>query len=491
MSNGVASSQFSGRVIRGGFWVFALRITQQVFNLVRLVILARLLAPVDFGLIGIALLTVAALDTLSETGFREALIQKKENIESYLNSAWTILIFRGFMIFGALYFSAPYVARFFDSPGAQSVIRVIGLSVLFQAFTNIGVVYFQKELEFNKQFLYELSGTLSDFVVSLSLALIFNNVWALVFGLLAGEFVRCFLSYLIHPYRPRPCFEWARAKELWGFGRWVLGSSILIFLITHGDDIFVGKVLGATALGFYQMAYRISNMPATEITHTTIKVIFPAFSKLQCSSLLLQKGFLRVLRLVSFLSLPVAGGILVLSDNLPAVLGEQWKPIIPLVMILSLQAASRSIRGVLGSAVMAVGRPEVVAKNSFLQLVVLVLTIYPASSLFGISGVAMVVALQTLVTTPSLVREVLPKIHVTYLEFIKAVAFPLLASLGVVCIMFLVQLNVGFGVPSLMGEAFLITLIYAGFCLLCWRLGVFSQSFEDLRRLKFLFAKGE
>ncbi|MCD6270366.1 oligosaccharide flippase family protein, partial [bacterium] len=262
----------SQRVVKGGFWVFLLRIVNRGFSLIRLVILARILSPNDFGLMGIALLTMATLDTFSQTGFQQALVQKKEDIKSYLDSAWTVLILRGFILFAILFFIAPYAAIFFDAPEAKSIIQVIGFAVLLQAFTNIGVIYFQKELEFNKQFIYQLSGTLADFIVAISAVLILKNVWALVLGLLAGSFARFVVSYLIHPYRPHLSFDLGRAKELFGFGKWVLGSSILVFLITQGDDIFVGKLLGVAALGFYQMAYRISNMPATEITHVISQV---------------------------------------------------------------------------------------------------------------------------------------------------------------------------------------------------------------------------
>jgi O-antigen/teichoic acid export membrane protein len=271
----------SQRAVRGGIWVFSLRIVQLLFNLGRLIILARILAPHDFGLMGIALLTMATLETFSQTGFQAALIQKKEDIRSHLDAAWTVLILRGFILFTILYLVAPYAAVFFNAPEAKPIIQVIAFSILLQAFTNIGVIYFQKELEFNKEFKYQFAGTLTDFIVAVSAVLILRNVWALVFGLLAGNAARCFVSYLIHPYRPHLSFDLGKAKELFGFGKWILGSSILFFLIMQGDDIFVGKFLGATMLGFYQLAYRISNMPATEITHVISQVTFPAYSKLQ------------------------------------------------------------------------------------------------------------------------------------------------------------------------------------------------------------------
>jgi O-antigen/teichoic acid export membrane protein len=324
----------SQRTVRGGFWVFSLRIVQQLLGLVRLIILARILAPHDFGLMGIALLTMATLNTFSQTGFQQALIQKKEDIKSYLDAAWTVIIIRGIILFFILYFIAPYAAIFFKSPNALPIIRVIGFSVLFQAFTNIGVIYFQKELEFNKQFIYQLSGTLTDFIVAILAVLILRNVWALVFGLLAGNAARCFVSYLIHPYRPHLSSNLGKAKELFGFGKWILSSSILIFLITQGDDIFVGKLLGVAALGFYQMAYKISNMPATEITHVISQVTFPAYSKLQGDIPKLREAYLKVLQITAFLSFPIAGLIFILAPDFTRLfLGEKWMPMVPAMQI--------------------------------------------------------------------------------------------------------------------------------------------------------------
>ena len=144
----------SKRVIRGGVWVLALRILNRSLGFIRTIILARLLAPADFGLLGIAMLSISTLETFSQTGFQTALIQKKDNIESYLDTAWTVSAIRGLLLFLILFLSAPIIAEFFNSPQAVLIIRVVALSTLLSGLRNIGVVYFQKELEFKKQFLY-------------------------------------------------------------------------------------------------------------------------------------------------------------------------------------------------------------------------------------------------------------------------------------------------------------------------------------------------
>jgi len=219
---------------------------------IRTIILARLLAPEDFGLLGIAMLAIATLETFSQTGFWEALIQKKGDVESCLDTAWTISAIRGTILFLILFLSAPIIAKFFNSPHATLVIKVIAVSTLISGFRNIGILFFQKDLEFNKQFFYELSATLVDLAVAISLAFILRNVWALVWGGLAANVIRLFASYILHAYRPHVRLDKSEFKNLFSFGKWVLGSSTLIFLITQGDDIFVGRMLGVTALGFYQ-----------------------------------------------------------------------------------------------------------------------------------------------------------------------------------------------------------------------------------------------
>lgn len=429
----------SQKVVRGGFWVFALRITQQVFNFVRLIILARVLAPSDFGLMGIALLTIATLETFSQTGFQQALIQKKENIETYLNTAWTVLILRGLLLFVVLFFIAPSAATFFDAPKALPIIRIIGLAILFRAFTNIGVVYFQKELEFNKQFIYQFSGTLADFIVAVSAALILRSVWALVFGLLAGNFVRFIISYFIHPYKPHISFDLEKTRELFGFGKWILGSSILMFLITQGDDIFVGKLLGITALGFYQMAYKISNMPVTEITRVVSQVTFPAYSKLQDDLPKLREAYLKVLQIVAFLSIPMATLIFILAPDLTRIfLGEKWMPIVPAMQVLAIFGAIRSIGATLGPVYTAKGRPDYPTKLNFMRFILIVILIYPLTVRFGILGTALTVLLATFIQIIVLIYQARVFIQARFLDFGKCLFPPFVSAICMIGVLFLI-----------------------------------------------------
>ena len=423
----------SQRAVRGGFWVFSLRIVQQLFGLARLLIIARILSPHDFGLMGIALLTMATLETFSQTGFQAALIQKKEDIRSYLDAAWTVLILRGFILFAILYLIAPYAATFFEAPEAKPIIQVIGISVLLQAFTNIGVIHFQKELEFNKEFIYQFAGTLADFIVAVSAVLILGNVWALVFGLLAGNAARCFVSYLIHPYRPHLSSDIGKAKELFGFGKWIFGSSILVFLITQGDDIFVGKLLGVTALGFYQLAYRISNMPATEITHVISQVTFPAYSKLQDDLPKLREAYLKVLQFTAFLSFPIAGLIFVLAPDFTRIfLGEKWMPMVPAMQVLVFAGLVRSIAATSGAIFYGVGKVQLDTRLQIIRFFVLAVLIYPFTIAWGILGTSIVVFLSIFISNIGFVLMAIKITKCNIKSFLKALVSPLIGGIIIV-----------------------------------------------------------
>ncbi len=416
------------KAIRGGFWVFVARIVSRAFSFLRLIILVRLLAPEDFGLMGIALLSLATLETFSETGFNQALIQKQKVGKRDLDTAWTISLIRGCVLFLILFLAAPFLAIFFNSPQSGLVVRLIAFGLLFNGLINSGIVFFQKEIDFKKQFFYQLSGDLTDFIVAVSLALLWRNVWALVLGFLAGTLVRMAFSYFIHPYRPRWRWDFQKTKMLFQFGKWIFLANLIIFFLTQGDDAFVGKFLGVAALGFYQVAYRFSNLPATEITHVVSRVTFPTYSKLQKDLSQLREAYLNTLSLVSFIALPLAIGLFVLAPEVVKILlGDKWLPIVPVLRILSLFGIIRAITGVGGSVILAVGKPQLIAYVTSIQLAMMIGLIYPFSMRWNIAGVSLVVFLVSLISLPAQ-HLIIKQIELGWGKWLKTLGPPVVAS---------------------------------------------------------------
>jgi O-antigen/teichoic acid export membrane protein len=454
----VQNEHLSKKVVRGGAWVIGLRIINRGFGFVRTIILARLLTPNDFGILGISLLAIAILETFSQTGFQAALIQKKEHVENYLDTAWTVSVFRGIILFTLLFLSAPFVARFFGSPDALRVIRIIAISVLLTGFQNIGIMFFQRELEFNKQFLYELSGTLTDFAIAIVLAFVLKSVWALVWGILAANACRLFVSYIVHSYRPKFRFEKEQFKELFSFGQWILGSSVLTFLVTQGDDIFVGKVLGVTALGLYQMAFLISNIPATEISHVISRVTFPAYSRLQYQTERLGEVYLKVLKVTVCISAPIAGSIYVLAPDFTKIfLGTKWLPIVPIIKLLVITGFIRSIAATIVPLFHGTGKPNIDMIGQIIRLLVLAALIFPLAVRWNLAGVSISVLGSTLAILLFFIIAVVRNTGCGLIRFGRILLFPIIYTIAMSILLFLIKAQI-----QSVDFPFFITLIVCG-----------------------------
>ena len=236
-----------------------------------------------------------------------------------------------------------------------------------------------------------------------------------------------------------------------------MGSSILIFLITQGDDIFVGKLLGTTALGLYQLAYRISNMPATEITHVISQVTFPAYSKLQDNLPKLREAYLRTLQFTAFLSIPIAGLIFILAPDFTRIfLGEKWMPMVPAMQVLAIFGLMRALSGAGGQIVNAVGKPKFTTYFSAIQLAILASIIYPFTLEYGILGtsVAVIIAFCFTFIPGQIVNCRI--IGLSFYKWLKSLTPATCASLIMGGIIYISKMNAGH--PSILSFTLLLAL---------------------------------
>ncbi|HRN69628.1 MAG TPA: lipopolysaccharide biosynthesis protein [Candidatus Woesebacteria bacterium] len=423
---------FHKKITESTFWLFLFQIVDNFLGFARLLILARLLSPNDFGLVAIAWLTLQTISTFTQTGIYQTLIHKR-NITNYLNTAWTYLFFRGIFLYLILYFITPYLGVFFHSYDSISVIRVIGLSLLLEGLTNIGTVYFQKNLLFHKQFILQIIGNICDFIVAVSLAYILQNVWAIVYGSLANNIIRLLLSYILSSYRPKFEFNLKQFKELNNYGKWIFGSSIMGFIYSQGDDILVGRLLHSTALGYYQLAYKISNLPTTQITNLISTVMFPAYSQIQDDISRISKIYTQILQLVTFLSIFVGTIIILFSGEfIRLFLGSKWLPMVASMQILTIWGVIRSIGATIGPVWQAIGEPKTVTKIQLLQALILVLIIYPFTIYGNIVGTSIAVVIAALIPNIIALYKISLTINLPLETILKEIIIPLVGSIIVV-----------------------------------------------------------
>lgn len=443
-------SSIERQTVSSGGWMLLNRGVVRTVGLIQTVIVARLLSPEAFGIFGLTLLLLSVLEHFTEAGLSEAIIQRTDNVDSYLDVAWTAQLLRGGLITLVLTIAAPWAAQFFAEPLLATFLPLAGVIVFIGSLRNIGIVYFRKELNFFREFLYRTSGPVVAFPLVVGTAYYTRSVWALMIMLFAEKLTETVLSYFLHSYRPAFRLDVPELHDLFGFGRWILGSKILKFSLLEGDDLFVGKFLGSHALGIYQLAYRFSQMPVKEFCNSINKVLFPAFSKLQKNPEDLRRTWLDSLTLVSFLAFPMSLGIFcVAPEAVRVILGTDWLGMIVPIRILSLLGLIRSIN--YDSVFKATNNPDWITKLASIRLAVMVITIVPLTARWGVSGTAVCVLLAALAVEPLALSKVLTVLDLRYRQFARALWVPLVAT-GVM-VSFLMVVRIQLPVLSPVGVA--------------------------------------
>ena len=423
-------NSLSKKVVKGSFWVLGLRMTNRVLGLIRTFVLARLLLPEDFGLIGVASISISIIETFSQPGLGTALIQKKDAIQSYLDTAWTTSILRCLIICIVLILSAPFIAHFFEAPKAKIIIQIYGLSIIIAGFRNIGIVYFLKELDFKKQYMYELSTLLGNMIIALPAAFILRNAWALVLGGIAGSITRLIMSYVLHPFRPNLRFDKKKFSDLFIFGKWVFGSSIMAFVISQGDDLILGKMFGIAALGIYQMAFMVSNLPSTETSNVISWVTFPAYSKIQNDLKRFKKAYLNVMKTITFIAIPFAGLIFIFSSDLVRLfLSEKWLAVVPIIKILVWAGLIKALIDATTPVFNAAGKPNINTKWQLVNFLVLGTLIYPLSKIWGVTGLSIAVLSGNAIAVLVSIYEANRILKFEYHKLLKLIVIPLLSMI--------------------------------------------------------------
>lgn len=396
----------TNKTVRAGSWLFGHTLIARIGGIIKTAIIARILTPSQFGVFGIATLALGLLETFSETNVDQALIQKKDLNNKDLTAAWVISIFRGFLISAILFLTAPLIGAFFHEPNAVLFIQVIAFAPFIRNFSSPTITLFRRNLDFKKEFTMKSITTSVEVIVGVLVSLWTKNAWGLVAALIAGSISDVILSFTLMPKLIITKPDKASVMKLLKFSGWLWGSSIVSYLVNEGDDIFVGRFLGTTRLAFYQNAFKISSLPATQITGIASQAIYPAFSSIQTDKQRLVRAFKKSLWVTAGLTTATSLAIMFFAKPITLlVLGSQWLEIIPSLQVLTIYGIVRSIATVAGPILKALDRPDVITKFALLRLFVLGAFIYPLTSRYGIVGTSWAVVISTLLPQPYLVWQ--------------------------------------------------------------------------------------
>ncbi|OGH19104.1 MAG: hypothetical protein A3D74_02120 [Candidatus Levybacteria bacterium RIFCSPHIGHO2_02_FULL_37_13] len=387
--------------IRGISWIGFFRIATRGISYVRIVILARILTPSQFGAVDIALLTLSITEIFTETGINIFLYQQKEKIDKYINTAWVVSIVRGLFIGLIILIFASSIAQFFNSQIAYSLLIASTFVPIFRGFINPSIAKFVKDLQFRKEFYYRTSIFLIESIASVFFVLLLQSPIGIIFGLIVGALFEIIFSFAIVKPQPRFKFEKELFRQVISRGKWLTATGIFNFLYHNGDNIIVGKLLGTGALGLYQRAYSISMLPITEVSDTFGKVTLPVFVKMSDDIARLKRAYLRSLLLISVIVVPV-GALIFMFPQLVImiILGSQWVDSAPALQILTLFGVIRAISISSLSPFYAVKRQEYVSQITFVGFLGLAITIIPFVNMWGLVGAAYSALFGTVISLP-------------------------------------------------------------------------------------------
>lgn len=387
-SDSVDHPNLGRRVAKGATWVALLRFSVRSIGLVSTIILARLLVPQDFGLVALAMMTVALLDTMAQFGFESALVRDQKAGRAHYDTAWTLAVLRGLCTALVLVAAAEPIARFYEDDRLETILYVLALIPVVQGFRNVGIVNFQKNLHFRKEFQLRVMMKFSAFFVVVPLAYLWRDYWALVAGLLTSRTVGLILSYVMHPYRPRLSLaEW---RPLINFGKWMLGYNILSFFGQKLDIILLGKFLDAKTVGIYSVSHEISSLPTTEITLPISRALFPGYAKIADDRDRMVEGYLIALAFMIAVAGPLGIGIAVTAEHIIRVfLGVKWLEALPFITILAIYGVFRLPAGALtGPVLLALNRPSLLTYMTLTTIAVRAPVLLVGVIYFGALGVA-------------------------------------------------------------------------------------------------------
>lgn len=374
----------------GTIWLGAGNGFEQGLRLLRNMILTRLLAPEIFGVMAIVIAINTAFQSFTEIGIKQAIIQNPKGQErTYLNGAWWLSFLRAVGLYFLAFAAIPYVSKFYDNPELLPLMRIAFLSLLFNGLMSSRAYVAMKQMDFMKWVIIRHGGGALGIIITIALAFVMRNVWALVIGFTLEAAVRCILSFIICPFRPGFKFEKESLHALLRYSRGMVGLPIFTFIFMRADVFVVGKFCTASDLGLYTMAVGLANLP---IQFSTIlaEIMMPAFSKIHTDMKRINQLILKITSVITLFGFPVLIFVILCGkDILSIIYGAQYAQVAVPFAIVFATAVIRICSRPIVTVYFAIGRPGLNRIFVVIRAILIVIIIIPAVKNFGLTGAAM------------------------------------------------------------------------------------------------------
>ena len=338
----------------------AMRWSMRFMGLASMVFVARLLVPADFGIFAIATTFIGLVSTLTEVGSDLAIIRHPDPKPKHYDTAWTFNVLMHAVSALLIALSSPLAVHLYKDPRYEGLLYALALSMLISGFNNIGIADFRRNMEFNKDFRYNVIVQLVGVSATLLSAYLLRSYWALLIGSLARGVAGVLLSYAMHPYRPR--FSLAAKNEMFSFSFWNMFRSLALFVAYRGDRLILAAFFGAALIGFYAITLELAAMAVYELLHPIGRALLPALSASRTEKGWDARTVKKIFNGSATLAMGIGAGLSALATPaITLVYGHNFTAAGPMLAIMALVVAVGGFGQPLGQFLISLGKAKELA----------------------------------------------------------------------------------------------------------------------------------
>lgn len=325
------------KTISGLKWSFADNIINQGIQFIVGIILARLLSPVEFGLIGMVTFFLVISQTFIDSGFSQALIRKTDCSQEDYSTVFYFNIILGVLCYALLFLCSNVIGSFYNEPALSMIVKIIGINLIVNSFTIVPKAIITSKIDFKLQANISFISSVLSGIISIWMALFGWGVWSLVWRTISQNIITALILYIKMQWRPIFVFKMDSFNKLFSFGSKLLISGIIYSTFSNIYLLVIGKYYSAADLGYYTRADQFKNFPSQNITSVIQRVSYPVLVTVKDDAVKLKRGYQKLIKNIMFLSIVLMFGMAVLARPLVTTLiGEKWLPVVPYLQFLCL-----------------------------------------------------------------------------------------------------------------------------------------------------------